>query len=298
MKFDFDIIIFTSGPKAYAPKRLQEEGKILGLKLKVIKYKEINLEFETSGFKLNFNGKKMPSSRAVFLRGLGEDPIYNSFKTAIISWYKKNKSKVLNLQSFTTWPSLDKTTQYINLTENKLPVVKSYAFGSSESLTVWAKDNYPFVAKDIIGSCGVDVFKIKNNKDLRQFFDKGYNKNTKIKTLMFQHFLISGEDLRVIILEGKVLGAMKRIAKKGEFLTNYSQGGIVEKYDISKDLKVKKLALSVSKLFKLDYCGVDLMKDNVGNWVVLEVNRACQFEGFEKSTRINVAGNIVEFLTK
>jgi glutathione synthase/RimK-type ligase-like ATP-grasp enzyme len=40
------------------------------------------------------------------------------------------------------------------------------------------------------------------------------------------------------------------------------------------------------------------MKNEEGRWVVLEINRACQFEGFEKSTAINVAGRIVEYLAK
>jgi hypothetical protein len=40
------------------------------------------------------------------------------------------------------------------------------------------------------------------------------------------------------------------------------------------------------------------MKDRQGQWRILEVNRACQFEGFEKSTGINVAREIVNFLIK
>jgi glutathione synthase/RimK-type ligase-like ATP-grasp enzyme len=46
----------------------------------------------------------------------------------------------------------------------------------------------------------------------------------------------------------------------------------------------------------LDYGGIDLMKNNKNEWVVLEVNRACQFEGFESATGINVASRIVDYL--
>ena len=54
--------------------------------------------------------------------------------------------------------------------------------------------------------------------------------------------------------------------------------------------------LGEAKIFKLDYCGIDLMKNEDGDWIVLEVNRACQFEGFEKSTGINVASKVVDCL--
>ena len=123
-----------------------------------------------------------------------------------------------------------------------------------------------------------------------------FNSNLKIKGLIFQRFLPNAEDLRVVVLGGKIVGAMKRIATPGNFLSNYSQGGMVEKYDIDKDKIAKKIALSVAKLFRLDYCGVDLMKNEKGEWVVLEVNRACQFEGFEKSTEINLASKIAYYL--
>lgn len=297
-KFDHDITIFTSGPKAYAPLRIEEECKKKKLNFRIIQYKEVGLEFNLKGCTLNFNGGKMPTSKSIFLRGLGEDPVYNPLKIAIVNWYKNHNSIVLNFDSFNTWPSLDKTTQYFHLALNKLPIVESFSFGRRENLIPWAKNNYPFIAKEVTGSCGNNVFKIKNDSDLNEFFINKYAGNIKIKTFIFQKFLVSGEDLRVIILGGKIMGAMKRIAQSGQYLTNYSQGGQVEKYDIKGDGNAQKIALSVAKLFKLDYCGVDLMRDNLGNWIVLEVNRACQFEGFEKSTGINVAGNIAEYLVK
>jgi ribosomal protein S6--L-glutamate ligase len=297
-KFDYDIIVFTSGPKAYAPLRIEKECVKAGLKFVIIQYKEIGLTFNKDGCDLNFNGERMPTARSIFLRGLGEDPVYNPLKSAIVNWYKDAESLVLNFGSFDRWPSLDKTTQYFHLSQNNIPVVESFSFGRKENLLPWAEKNYPFIAKEITGSCGNNVFKIKNVNDLEDLFAKGYSGNIKIKTLLFQKFLVSGEDLRVIVLGGAVLGAMKRIAQSGQYLTNYSQGGQVEKYDIDNDKDAQNIALKVAKLFKLDYCGVDLMRDNLGNWVVLEVNRACQFEGFEKSTGINVAGKITEYLVK
>ena len=54
----------------------------------------------------------------------------------------------------------------------------------------------------------------------------------------------------------------------------------------------------MAKVCKLDYCGVDIMKDREGNNYILEVNRQCQFQGFEKATGINVAKAVVEMMIK
>jgi RimK family alpha-L-glutamate ligase len=296
-KFDVDIILFTHGAKAYASKRLTEEAEKQKLKLQVVHYNDMNIVFTTGGVELNLKGKKMPVPHGIFLRGLGEDGIYNPIRTAIILWFKSKGSKLLNEESFDRWPSLDKTTQYINLTQSNIPVVESFSFTSVAELKKWSKSSYPFIAKDIIGSSGIDVFKISDDSDLNKLLGK-YKSNFKIKTLLFQRFLPKAEDLRVIVLNGKIVGAMKRTAISGNFLSNYSQGGIIEPYKIESDLDAVKITLDTSKLFKLDYGGIDLMKNDEGKWIVLEVNRACQFEGFEKSTGINVASKIVEYLAK
>jgi glutathione synthase/RimK-type ligase-like ATP-grasp enzyme len=112
---------------------------------------------------------------------------------------------------------------------------------------------------------------------------------------------------------------MKRSAVGKEFRSNFSLGGAVEKYELS--AKETELAEKVAKVCGLDYCGVDIMKgpkspsptsagaspfEERGTYreedyddYVLEVNRQCQFQGFEKSTGINVAKKVVEmFLEK
>ena len=294
-KFDLDIILFTNGPGAYAPKRMAEESEKLKLNLRVIKYKDINIVYNSSGIELYSNDEKMPVAKGVFLRGIGEDSIYNPIRTAIIRWFKSRGTKIINERSIDKWPSMDKTTQYINLAGAGIPVVDSFSFSSVDELKKWSAVSYPYIAKDVIGSSGEGVFKISGDTDLTKLLEK-FSSNYKIKGLLFQKFLPDARDLRVIVLGGKIVGAMKRTAVPGNFLSNYSQGGLVESYKIDDDHEASIITLNTSKLFKLDYGGIDLMKNEKGNWVVLEVNRACQFEGFEKSTAINVALKITDFL--
>lgn len=296
-KFDLDIILFTHGPGAYAPKRLVEESVKSNTNLRVIKYNDLNIKYNASGLELSLNNGTLPTPRGIFLRGLGEDNVYNSIRVAIIKWFTARNVKIINAESFMEWPSLDKTLQYINMAERGIPIVESFSFTSKNDFRVWSQNSYPFIAKDIIGSNGTGVFKIVSDADLQKLFEN-FKSNYKIKNLLFQRFLPNASDLRVIVLGGNILGAMKRTALPGNFLSNYSQGGSVEMYPIDNDPEATKVTQKTAELFKLDYGGIDLMKNEKGNWVVLEVNRACQFEGFEKATGINVASKIIDFLMK
>jgi len=76
-------------------------------------------------------------------------------------------------------------------------------------------------------------------------------------------------------------------------------GGKVSSWKLSEN--DRKLAEKVAKVCGLDYCGVDIMKDSAkqnAKSYILEVNRQCQFQGFEKSTGINVAKLVVEMFLK
>lgn len=297
MKDIYDLILFVGGAYAYAPKRIAQEADKKGLKYLVVPYKDLTFAILEGKFEVGLGDESLPQAKGVFLRALGEATVYNALKNGIIEWYKKDRTKLLNLASFDKWVSLDKTTQYLEFKAAGIPIVESFFFGSKNQMLEWGKNQeYPIIVKQNVGSLGTGVYKINSFEELEGLLEK-YTIFT-VKTLLVQRFLAGGEDLRVIVLGGKCLGAMKRIAQEGQYLTNYSQGGMVEKYDLENDAEAQRIALEVAKHFKLDYCGVDLMKAKDGGWKVLEVNRACQFKGFESSTGYNVASQIVDYLTK
>lgn len=293
-----NIILFTGGSSAYAPGRLLAESKKRRINLKVILYR--NLRFDVSDKKLSIasSGKKLGEARGVFMRGLGEDHEYNPLKYAVLTYFKDQGAKVINSQSFERWPSLDKGVQHIEMQKVGIPHANSLIFGSPEEVYEYYSRHkeFPIIAKHYIGSCGIEVWKIEDIIGLKKFL-KDYTKRT-IKTILFQEFLPGASDLRVVYLDGKILGAMRRTAKKGSFLSNFSQGGEVAAFDLNGYGQIEEIVLKTAKHFLLDYGGIDLMMDGKGSWIVLEVNRACQFQGFEKATGINVADKIVEYLAK
>ena len=256
----YDLLIFTNNPEAYAPIRIKQELEKRNRSCMIIKY-----------------GDEIPDAKHIFFRDFGES---GKQKDLI---QKLNSPKVINFESFKNWPTLDKILQYQEFKKAGIPVV--------ETSSTYTNLKFPFIAKVSDSSQGRGVRKIISKEDLQDFIKDNFG-----KSILYQPFLTVGSDLRVIVLDGKVLGAMKRTAQKGEYLTNFSRGGSVVSYNIESDREASDIAEKVARQFKLDYCGIDLMQNGEGKWKVLEVNRACQFKGFELATGINVAIEIVEFL--
>lgn len=265
----FDLVIFTQYPPSYGPRRFREEAAKLGLTCKIKSYKYTDLE-------------NLPQAKYVILREPTASRNMYDLRDKILKFYLKEKIPVLNSESYSKWSILDKLTQHIEFEKYNIPHIEKVSVSEA---------TFPFVAKAKLGSHGSHVFKITNKEDLERVLAR-YQQND----LLFQEFQTSGFDVRAIVIDSKVAGIMKRTPRSGQFLSNYSQGGIVEKYAGSDEGIIKEIAVRTASHFKLDFAGVDVMKGNDGEWKVLEVNRACQFRGFEKATGINVASKIIKYL--
>lgn len=267
----FDLLIFTQYSNAYGPQRFSEESQKAGLRVKVISYDDVS---EVS---------ILPASKMIILREPNFVSNFYDLRDKIIDYYMKMDSAILNSKTFKKWPVIDKFVQHQEFEKGGIPHIK---------LLKLEEARYPYIVKARQGSHGSHVFKIEKKSDLDQVFEKGY----ELKDLLIQEFQTSGSDLRVIVLSDKVLGVMQRIPKAGSFLSNYSQGGSVKKYEGDDIQVVKDIAIKTAKHFQLEYVGVDLMMGNDGSWKVLEINRACQFKGFEMATGVNVAREVLDFL--
>jgi gamma-F420-2:alpha-L-glutamate ligase len=97
----------------------------------------------------------------------------------------------------------------------------------------------------------------------------------------------------VLIVGGKVLGAMKRTAPSGDFRANITNGGTGEAYPVTPE--IAEIALNAANVLKLDIAGIDLLFDSKG-FHVCEANSNPGFSGFEKYCNTDVAGAIVSFI--
>ncbi|MDE5722258.1 MAG: RimK family alpha-L-glutamate ligase [Clostridia bacterium] len=160
---------------------------------------------------------------------------------------------------------------------------------SVEFLNRVEKLGYPLIAKTCYGSLGSGVFLINDHTELEAF-----EKSNKLAAHFYQKFIgCGGEDIRVIVIGGKVICAMRRKNEK-DFRSNIELGGKGEKYEA--DERLISLCERVSEILKLDYCGIDVLTDSDGTYNVCEVNSNAFFAEAEKVCGVNIAKKYAELI--
>ena len=104
-----------------------------------------------------------------------------------------------------------------------------------------------------------------------------------------------GRDVRIIVVGGKVVAAMRRQAKKGEFRANLHRGG--HGTNVTLPAAYKRIAVKAAEVMGLEVSGVDLLEGKAGPRI-LEINSSPGIEGIERATGVDVAGAIVEHIEK
>ncbi|MEN8801050.1 MAG: RimK family alpha-L-glutamate ligase, partial [Thiogranum sp.] len=104
-----------------------------------------------------------------------------------------------------------------------------------------------------------------------------------------------GSDIRAFVIGEKVVAAMQRTAKEGEFRSNLHRGGSAA---VAKLTPLERTtAVMATRKLGLNVAGVDLLRSNSGP-LVMEVNSSPGLEGIENATGKDVAGLMIEFIEK
>jgi len=153
---------------------------------------------------------------------------------------------------------------------------------------------FPAIVKTISGSYGRGVFLAETKKQLKQLITMA-ELTKKSYNIIVQEFIKDtwGKDLRVLVVNNKVVGCMMRQATDDDFRANISRGGEGIPYEVNE--QIEWLSSESSKALNLDIAGVDLLFDN-GGYKICEVNSNPGFEGMENYTNKNIAGEIVQFI--
>jgi ribosomal protein S6--L-glutamate ligase len=171
-----------------------------------------------------------------------------------------------------------------------IPIPKTVFVSRPDDLKQSARlvGGFPLIVKQPVGSFGNGVTIIESMRALKSalLWDKPMY-------LLQQYVKYSkGQDMRVFVVNGKVVGAMMREAQKGEFRSNIELGGIGKTVVITEEEAT--IALRSIQAIGLHYGGVDIMRSKEGP-LVLEVNSNPGFKELERSTGISIAGAIVEY---
>lgn len=282
------LLIVTRSKSAHGQRRLKEEAEKRGVETGIFNYSCLCFHLERSNFWVkSMNGDDPSKFDLVVLRSPGLQRRYLWQERALVDYLGGLGKTILNQESLQKFQGdFDKLLQTSVFYRNNLPFLLTENYGFAGFLE---KKSPPFSLKRIFGSLGRDFTLIKNKNDLKKFLKKYHPFE-----FLYQPFLITGEDCRVIVLGNEVLGAMKRSAKKGEIVSNIAAGGKAEKAELTRELT--DLALRAAKSLSCEFVGVDIMYDKRGRPFILEVNRYVIFKAFERVTGVNVAGKVIEYL--
>jgi len=181
------------------------------------------------------------------------------------------------------------------LAQNNIPHPKTMLVKNPvDSNYVQKYIGFPIVVKSLSGTHGKGVYLAENKRNFEQLVEMMEQFNDRFNIILQEFVKDSfGKDLRIIVVGGKVIGAMKRESTDGDFRANVTRGGGAEPIEI--DEQMEYLALESTKLLGLDIGGVDLLYDNDG-YKICEVNSSPGFYGMEKYTEIRVAEQIVTYV--
>ncbi len=134
------------------------------------------------------------------------------------------------------------------------------------------------VVKPRFGSWGKDVHRSDSTADfdaaIAAVRERGWYRRHGV--LVQDLVRPQGYDLRVIVVAGRVVGAVYRVAAPGEWRTNIALGG-VRRPVAEPPRSATALAIEAAAAAGIDLAGVDLLPDGRGGWVVVELNGAVEF---------------------
>jgi ribosomal protein S6--L-glutamate ligase len=152
----------------------------------------------------------------------------------------------------------------------------------------------PLVIKLLSGTQGIGVVLAETQKAAESVIESFLG--LKVSVLV-QEFIkeAGGADIRCFVVGEKVVAAMIRQGKEGEFRSNIHRGGTASLVSITREERAT--ALRAANTMGLNVCGVDILRSSRGP-LVMEVNSSPGLEGIESATGKDIAGIIIQFLEK
>ena len=286
------VYILSRNKSLYSTSRLVEAAEQRGWEVRVIDYLKCTIEIMKGELVVNYLGNVLPTPDAIIPRIGASRTFYGA---AMVRHFEM-------MEVFSTSGNLAITRSRDKL--RSLQVLSRYGVDMPKTVFASNKSNAkdvielsggaPLVLKILEGTQGVGVVLVDSEKAAKSVLDAFYGMEVN---LLVQEFIeeAGGADIRAFVVDGEVVGAMKRQGAEGDFRSNLHQGGSATAYKLNR--KERKTAIDAAKAMGLGVCGVDMIPSKRGP-LVMEVNSSPGLEGIEKSTGIDIAGKIMDYIEK
>ena len=285
-----NIAILSRGEQLYSTRSLVKAAEGRGHTVRLLDVQQCVLSLKTLEPQIIYEGSILPRYDAVIPR-IGTS-ITNLGATVI------RQFEAMGI--FTTTPSnallqsRDKLSAFQILAPQGIGVPKTiYPDSFNDPIQeVNELGGFPVIIKTLSSTHGEGVLLVNNKQELHEIM---LHLNRTNNRFIIQEFIkeCKGEDIRAFIVNGELVACMKRTAAPGDFRSNLHMGGTAKPHLLYH--KTKELAIKACELVGLYIAGVDIIESDRGP-LILEINASPGLEGIENTTKVDIAGKIIEFI--
>jgi ribosomal protein S6--L-glutamate ligase len=286
------IVILSRNGNLYSTKRLVEAAKKRGHTPRVVDHTQCYVGIEAGNPTLYYKRELLKNIDAIIPR-IGASVTF--YGTAIVRQFEMMQV-FSSTRSQAIVRSRDKLRSMQVLSKAGVGIPKT-AFASKATDADYAIKQVggaPVVIKLLEGTQGIGVVLAETQKAAKSVIEAFHGLKADI---LIQEFIkeSAGADIRAFVVDGEVIGAIKRQGKDGEFRSNLHRGGAGEVIVLSQE--EREVALKAAKALQLSIAGVDMLRSNRGP-LILEVNSSPGLKGIETITNIDIAGKIIEYIER
>jgi ribosomal protein S6--L-glutamate ligase len=284
------LIILSRKRDLYSTRRLVEAAEERGHQVRVIDYLRCFMNITSTDPKIFYGHQEIAGVDAVIPR-IGAS--YTFYGTAVVRQFELMNIYVLNTsQAIARSRDKLRSLQKMAKAGIDLPVTGCAHSTKDVDGLIRVAGGAPLVVKLLEGTQGIGVVLAETKKAAESVIEafRGLDAN-----IIVQEFIreAAGCDIRCFVVGDEVVASMMRKAADGEFRSNLHRGGSGHTIEISE--KERAMAIKAAQIMGLEVAGVDILRSAHGP-VVMEVNSSPGLEGIEKTTKINVAGKIIEHI--
>ena len=286
------IAILSRNPRLYSTRRLVEAAQQRGHEVRVLDVLRCYMNITSLRPEIHYKGEQIEGFDAVIPR-IGASVTF--YGTAVLRQFEMMGTFPLN-ESVAITRARDKlrSLQLLSRKGIGLPVTGFANKPDDIQDLIKMVGGAPLVIKLLEGTQGIGVVLAETHQAAESVLEAFMGLHVNI---LVQEFIkeAGGADLRCFVIGDKVVAAMKRQGKEGEFRSNLHRGGTASLIRITPE--ERSTAVRAAQTMGLNVAGVDLLRSHHGP-VVMEVNSSPGLEGIEGATQKNVAGLIIDFIEK
>lgn len=284
--------ILSRNSQLYSTRRLVEAAQKRKHEVEVIDPLKCDIVIEKRKPNIYYKGKYIVDTDAIIPR-IGASVTF--YGTAVVRQFEM-MGAFTTTESEALVRSRDKLRSLQLLSRAKIGLPKTVFTNYSRDVAGVIKQvgGAPLVIKLLEGTQGLGVV-LAETKNAAESVIEAFN-GLQARVIVQEYIKESkGSDIRVFVVDGHVVGAMKRQAKDGEFRSNLHRGGSAEVIELTDEEEIA--AIKAAKSMGLGVAGVDMLQSSRGP-LILEVNSSPGLEGIEKATGKDIARTIIRYIEK